>query len=461
MKMQIKQNVLDATFSHFIKHQKKYLVLLAVLILLLHFAANYLAGKPLLSGAESYYHLYSAREWIDFNPLSAVLSLFPDSVVFLLPLLLAVISILLLLAIAQKIGLTERVAFFFTLFLILSPTFLFAFTTLSSYSFFLFLVLLGFFLLMQEQKILRYLSLLPFILAAGFDIFSTAFLLVLLLIYRSVTHDKKDPVSLAGIGTTAVLFVATLILKFPLLLGPFHRQQLVSDLVSDFGGLSGISAFILLLAIIGMLSTWKKKNFYHLYLLLPLIIPAYIFNTNIIFYLSLIIVVFAAISFVQMFERRWNLISLKHFTMIILLLGVIFSTITYLDRFSNYGPSHDDKDALIWIKEHTPVNSVVLSAPENSYVIRYFAEREPLRVFEKGTYTEKTELAEAVFSSLYIQDLFPTLEENKVRFLFITKEMKQGLPSDQGFLFLLKNERFKLLYASGDSEVWAFKQENK
>jgi len=51
--------------------------------------------------------------------------------------------------------------------------------------------------------------------------------------------------------------------------GPFHVQQTLPDLISDLGGHSGMSLFLVLLAFIGVAFTWKKKNYNKWYLFLP------------------------------------------------------------------------------------------------------------------------------------------------------------------------------------------------
>ncbi|HLD72105.1 MAG TPA: hypothetical protein VJA23_00820, partial [Candidatus Nanoarchaeia archaeon] len=68
----------------------------------------------------------------------------------------------------------------------------------------------------------------------------------------------------------------------------------------------------------------------------------------------------------------------------------------------------------------------------------------------------KKELSQRIFSSLYIDELFPLLEQNQISIIYITKEMRSGLSAEQGLLFLLKNERFKIVYSSEDAEVWVF-----
>ena len=242
------------------------------------------------------------------------------------------------------------------------------------------------------------------------------------------------------------------------MLGPFHMGQIVSDLVSDLGGLSGIGLFLLLIAIIGLAVTWKKRKFYVVYFLLPLLIPAYLYRTNTIFPLAIVIAVFAALGFIKIFERHWVLDSLKKFTFLLLILGIIFSSLTYLDRITINGPTSADEETLTWIKKNTPNDAIILSDPKNSYYINYFAERKAFSGPSKVNNVNN--ISAQIFSALYIQDLFPLLEENDISYIYLTSDMKQKLPADQGILFLFKNEKFKLVHSYQGYEVWKFTKEN-
>jgi len=452
--------VISRYFSHFIRHEKKYIIAIMILLFSVQMLSNLTADKPLFIGSESYYYLSLSEQGIHYNSLVNLISLIPPSLVFLIPLFIAIFSVLILFDLSKNL-LDKETTFFFILFLILTPGFILSFVTLSSYASFLLLTLLGFFLISKQNKKLRYLSLLPFILAAFFDLFSALLLLVMQSIYLFNGRDKKDRLPFYAAITTAVLLIFNqLITKIPLLLGPFHRQEIFTSLFSDLGGLSGLGLFLIILSFVGFTDILKKGRFKLLYLL-PLLIPAYFFNTDIIFFLAVITSLLAAFGFLKLFEKKWNLLSLKKFTIILLILGILFSTLAYMDRLPESQPLKEDKEVLSWIEENTPENSVVLSVPENTYLIKYFAKRSPVFIFDKGKNKEKAELSKNVFSSLYIQDLFPLLEANDVKFIYINRDMKKELPKDQGFIFLLKNERFKLIHSSGDSEVWVFENEKK
>lgn len=447
--------------SHLVKHQKKYLLAIFTIISIVPFLANIIRNRPVLMKGESYYFLQKLD-----------LTLFvPQSLSVIIAYLIGIATILLLFKLAEKMKLADNFTFFFVLFLILSPTFIFSYVTLSFYSWFLLLALVGFLLLHSRKEKLRYLSIIPFALAMLIDSYSSILLLALQLMYFSTkakekkeAHEKnffQDKLLYFVPGTTLLLLVLNrFILKIPFFIGPFHVGQGMIDFISDLGGLSGISFFIFIMALFGLAVTWKKKNFYFAYLLLPLMIPAYAFNTNTIFFLSLLMVFFAATGFVRLFERSWTLTALKKITFFILILGILFSSLTYIDRIQDYQPSLADKEALSWLKSNTLEEVIVASAPENSYYIRHFAEREPFYNPNIDS-REKKELNEKIFSSTYIQDLFPILENNSISIIYLSKDMKDELPKDQGLLFLLKNERFKLIYSSEESEAWLFKKEVK
>lgn len=452
---------------HLITNTKKYLLFLLILIVFLVTATNFIANKPLLKGGESYYYLYAAEHG-PYNSLTTLVSLFSDQILFLIPPLLSILSLLILFKLAEKIKLKKEFVFFFALFFILTPTFLFSFTTFSAYSLFFLLVMLGFWLLFHHQEKIRMFSLIPFIIATFVDGFSTFLLLSLQLIYLLTKRSKKiyikDNFLFFSTGITFILLIVNkFVFNIPVLIGPFHPQKIFPDLISDLGGLSGISIFMFILAVIGLVVTWKKKEFHITYLLLPIIILAYLFNTQTIFYLSILMVFFATVGFLKLFERHWSLVLLKKLTFFLLLLGIVFSTLTYIERMSEYLPLNADQEALTWIKENTPKETTILSYPENAYFIKYFSARTPFSQFysdNKGSSSGiNLDLNRQIFSSVYIQELFPLLEENNVSIVYINQDMKAVLPKEQGFLFLLKNEKFKLIHSYQHSEVWAFKKE--
>lgn len=445
----------NKVFAHLLQYQKLYFVMLALLAIGSIFILNSQQHKPMLMGEETYYHLQRAQHlgWRNYYdlPLSGITRFLPTSTWILLPLLLAITAVLLLLSVAARLNLPAKITFFLTLFFITSPAFIFSFSTLSAHAIFLWLALLGIYL--SERNSGQQLAVVAWLLATSIDLFSSVLLLLSLSLFHLYRPKKTTMIALICLAIAIPL--QGLFFHQPFILGPFHQQQIIADVVSDLGGRSGIGFFILLLSIIGMAISWKKKNIAKTYLFLPVALFGYIYSTETILIFSLLLVFFAAVTFVRLFEKPWVLDSLRKFTFLLLLLGVLFSLLTYVERASTFPPSAADERSLLWMSKHLPEDAVVFSAPENSYFIRYFSQREPLYYLHQAG-NEQHNATQAILAARYIQELFPLLEQHHISVIYITPVMKEKLPVEQGLLFLFKNERFKLAYSYREVGVWIF-----
>lgn len=447
-------------FNHLLRYQRIYFCLALLLLCAGMFLFSFLQHKPLLVGGESYYYLSSAQQETPYHPLTLMTRFIPGYAAYVLPPIISVGIILLFYALARKIQLSEQKTFFMVLFYIFTPTFLFTSLSLSSYALYLLLALAGMNLTLLEGK-KQYLALVPFAVASCFDLFSGLLLLLGLVIYYFI-HEKskaKFPI-LAVMIVSAVIILNIVLLKAPFVLGPFMIQHQAADFMSDLGSFSGVGFFSLLLALIGLIVSWEKKNILLLVPALLLSTTVYFFNTHTGFFLSLVITILAALGLLNLWEQRWKLSFLRHAVLLLLLLGLAFSTVSYLDRISTYSPTKIDQETLNWIRWNTADEAVVLSAPENSYYISYFAQRQPAFTLHTQ-YRQQYNLSESIFGAYYINELFPLLEENEVSIIYVSEDMKKTLPPDQGFLFLLQNERFKLLNSTGEAEVWSFEEEKQ
>ncbi len=458
--------------THLVKYQKSYLPLLALIILSLPVLVNLSQPKSFFTSGESYFFLAETEDIhyrsAAFLPLSVLNYFLPEGGMAVISLLIALLSLFLFLELAKQRKLPAKFSFFFLLFFILSPAFIWSYTNISFYSYYLLLLLPGFLLLEQKKKKWCYLSLPFFILGTFFDIFSSVMIILLLTVYFFFSQREENQfplISLTLIGFFA--FLNALLAGQPFILGPFHQVNHLADLISDLGGLSGIGFFTLLLAFIGFLISWRYKNSYVAYFFLPFLLSAYWFNTNTILLLSLLTAFFAATGFLKLLEWKWSLAQLKKITFLLLILGVIFSAVSYLDRVDEKGPTREDLKAYQFLKGFLKEEAlsdaftsdfVIFTAPENSYFLKYYTGQEAF-YYPHTRDKARENISQSILGAGYVDDLFPLLEENRIALLYLTPRMKSGLPKDYGLLFLLKNERFKLIYASGGDEVWAFEPE--
>ncbi len=384
----------DEVLNHLVKHKYLYLLCLTLLVLGIPFLSNLWQNQPLLKGPESYYHLSEAQQisWKNYYylPLNRLDSVLPMGILALLPIILALLFVFLILNVAQRLGISEHFTFLFLALLISSAVFIFSFTTISAYSGLLILLLLGILLLTLSHKLWNYLSMLPLMLATSIDLFSSLLVILALLTFFHYRTEKEKETNrnlmFTIVAVTSIVALAHFFLfDVPLQLGPFQTESVIQDLLSDLGGTSGISLFALLLALGGLFHLWKEKRYYFTYLFLPLVIPAYLLHTNFIFPLAIIILLFSAVGFIKLFERQWNLETIKKFTILVVILGILFSTLTYLNRVTEIGPDQNEVETLTWIKENIPDDGKIFSSPENSYYLTYFAGKQPLFPFHLPT----------------------------------------------------------------------------
>ncbi len=450
----------NSLFQHLVKHQKYYLISLIVILFLILLFTNIALERPLFLGEESYFHLAESKtitfENYHYFPLSLISGIKEIYLVFI-PLIIALISFLLFQNISKKIKISPELTFTFLLFVILSPFFIINLVSLSSYSLFIFLILGGFFL--QWRKKYRYASLIPFILITFIDGFSAVLLLIIFM--TEIFYLKKDKTKFDKIKVflTSLFFLANLIFfKVPFMQGPFRIQNLIGDLISDLGSLGGVSFFLIFLGIIGLFLTWKNRKFHIYYILFPVILVAYFFNTNLSFLLSLMFSFLAAIAFINIFDKEWTFVQVKKITLFLFLLGLVFTTLTFMNRVPYFSPDSADLETLTWIKYNTPNDAIIFSIPENGYYIEQIAQREAFYSINQKDELKKQAVRE-VINAPALREILPIFEDNKISYIYLNSIAKATFPQNRGLLKFLFDERFKLVHSSKDVEIWEFKKE--
>ncbi|MBI2662626.1 hypothetical protein HYX11_04165 [Candidatus Woesearchaeota archaeon] len=454
----------NSYIQYLLKNQKNILLALLFILILIPIVISNSSGNPFLIKSESYYHLTNSQELNFFNPnyllLNLIQKIIPYKTMIILPLFLGLACFLLLQHLLKKFNFSEQFSFFFTLFLIISPIIILEFSNITFNLFFLFFSLLTFYLLSSEKKYRQYLAIIPLIFIPFLNTYLSLTFLTIILIYTISEHQKSTKLtSKTIINIFFILFAILLILinssllRQPFFSGPFYSHA-ASNLISDLGGYYGISIFLFLLAIFGITISWKKSNYYLAYFTLPLLIGLY-FGNEAVFIVSLILTFFATVGFLNIFEAKWENSTLKQFTLLIIILGLSFSTLSYLNRINDFGPTNNDYNTLVWIKENILSDTIILSAPENYDSLAYFSQHHGY-ISLRDTNSYKNEQFAKILEAKYTHELFPLLEKNNIDFIYINKKVSLD-QKYQYLLFLLKNERFKMVHSSQDTEIWVFK----
>jgi hypothetical protein len=252
---------------------------------------------------------------------------------------------------------------------------------------------------------------------------------------------------------------------FPTLAPGFLRQGVIEGTISEFGSRNGFSVFVIMLAMVQFLTTWKGKREY-----LPLYIGAIFLGAASLVYpgsfnpfLLVIVPPLAGSALVNLLRREWSTPLIRIATICIILLGVIVPWAASFQMAANDPPSRELVDSLVWLRSHSPPQAVVLSHYKNGFWVEDIAERRVVmdeNVEFVRNASEVYNLSNEVFYSRDIKLTTQLLDELNVTIILIDRSMKGGLVwSDpkEGLLFVLGNEEvFRQVYNNTEVEIWRY-----
>jgi len=470
------------------KKQKsiKYTVNLKAIIFLMVLAAIILSIVPLvrpniLIGSEPYYHLRLAESpFAKYDELSysgrfrlfsawplvlfSISKIFNTSLLFtskILPPILGIFSALIFYFILRKTEPNPLIQFVASFILIISPSFVYLFTISNSHTMPVFIGLLSFLLILNNRRILASLLILtlPFFGATHALIAG-----ILLLIY--VLKEKK-------LFYLPVLFLLILVSLYPVLLLGFPEtvrignQSTLTQLISDLGASFGISIFALILAGVGLLKLWEKK-YKHIffYVILILLIIIMFFQIKTIFYLNLFLAYLATLGLVKLMEVKWESETIQHFLLLILFLGLFFSTISFTTTLTKIEPNEEIIEGLLYLKSITKPTDTILSHRSRGHWITAIAKRKNV-IDENYIYAPDVNQRYADLQKFYSlrdeKEALKILKKYSVTYIWLDKAAKNLIwdKPNQGISFLLEfSDKIKKIYKHNNIEIWEIRAEN-
>tara|TARA_Y100000310_G_C20652846_1_gene800397 strand:+ start:563 stop:1960 length:1398 start_codon:yes stop_codon:yes gene_type:complete len=441
-----------------------FFVCLAVL-LFSNFSTSYLIGD------ESYLHLrlmgdtgyddlsYGGREIsypVGFGFLIGLLSPLLGGVfaVKLLHFIFGMFTFVLFFFILRKLGFMREDRLYALFFLILSPAFIYLFSFSGSFSVAVFLTLLSFLLLLHKKLLV---GSLVFFLIPFFNLYAGFFGLFLLFFY--VFEDKKR------ISWFLMMFLGVVLLSFLLYGDPIVYREPVQfvDLVSDFGGDFGFAFFTLILAFLGFIVLWTHKyHYFFFYLLFGFLVFFMLFYTWVLFYFSFFIAIVAAIGFKDFLDRKWESPLVKYFTLLLLLLGVVFSGLSYLERVDEVGPTPQTVKTLETL-ENLPhyEGEIIFSHIDGGNWVAYYTGRKNFvdtnYLNAPNVYTRLEDHDTILYSGKHnvVNDI---LKGENVRYIFLDEKIIEELLDKGGVgilrVFNLDPETYTLIYDGETEQIW-------
>lgn len=459
-----------------------FIIIIAITSLLAPLTIRFFSNDPVLIGQEAYYHAELSRQIMNnefsgnildsnFNiyhlliaGLGKLTGVYIASLV--IPLMLGIFSTIIFIALSKRFKMNTLARSIFLLIYFLSPGFVYLFSFSSPHSLAAFLTLTGAYFLTKNKKFSVIGGSLLLLIASSFSLFNSLLCFAILIFIAGKKKNNRHHVFISLFIIMAASLPLHLIGFEPRTTIELFRTNILKESITSFGALIGFSIFNIFLSIFGFISTWKKKDLYApFYLLITLLTIAIFFlNQNYNMYWNFILIYLSSLGIVYLLKSKWELNSVKELTTLIIVCGLIFSTVLYAKQIGEINPNQDLIEGLTWLKEQE--DGKVLSHYSIGDWIEFVADKE---VFTNSRYDMQTDmklnLSEEIF---YSRDLVKTrkiLDEQDIDYIFIDKEMKRGLvwtKEEQGLLFLFRNkENFKKIYSNQGVEIWKIIRDRK
>jgi len=416
---------------------------------------------------------FGGRELFQFNMwamliglISSVTQLSINFIAIVFTYFIAIFSFILIFMILKRLKF-EKMQINITLFILLiSPLMLFMVSRFSELIISFLLMLLAI-LLFLEYKYKW--SLLTTVAIALFNIHISALFLIITFVYFYYYNRRFiGEWFIAFFGSIAVFLIlnfnAIKIFGLVETIKIFAMQNTYFvRLISDFGGRLGAPIFVLIIVLVSF-RFYYKRFFQSLDLLMItvfLFIAALIFVESLIF-LNLAFAIFAALGISNLIKTEWKSKTLLSLTLILIICGIIFSSLTYINEIQNKEPSKEIVDAMYHLKLNSTSGDVVFSSQDNGIWISALAVRK--NVMDNNfrfapNLGERIDDSVKLFMSRDLNETEKLLNKYHVGYVLIDEKMKREIWQGDvdGMRFVVEHSsKFQKVYANKDIEVWKF-----
>ncbi len=429
-------------------------------------------------GEDSYFNIRMAESLSSYDQLSyggrvsayslglpMVLSLSPLLLARFLPFMLGLLSFILFGLILDSYDVRERNLGL--LLLAISPPFIYIFSTINSYFVAVFLSLLGVFLFSRKSRMLAMLSFLAFILVPVFNLTIALICSVLVLFLGLFKLKERKPYSLAVLIAMLLASFAYYGYMFYIADAPMNLffeasgsgfNSALMMMFSELGGKFGLAIFSVILFMFGLVYSWDRKyrELFVFFSILFLSVLAF-FRAEPIIILNFFICIFAAKGLSYLYTKEWENASLRQFTIIVLVCGLLFSSISFVKETARQEPTEGMMQGLEFLSRLD--HGTVFSVPERGKLINYAGmpnvmDTSYLFAPQLRQRWADTQLLLNTRDLKVASDIF---DKYKIRYIWIDSGFRNKVWTydEDGLLFIMKyNPGIERVYNQGGVEIW-------
>lgn len=417
-----------------------------------------LAENPQLYDSLSFGGRVAAYAW--GTPL--LLSLAPQTFLWLLPIILGLLSFMLYGRLLRSFIENEEAYYLSLLLFLLSPAFIYLFSSANTLFVSFFLALSGMVLFFSARP---WFSVPVFAVIPLFDI-TVSIISLLLLLFATIGKKEKNMVFLCA--ASSMIIIGGAVYSYYLFASGFSFYHLPDNAIKpfamfshifyDLGSQYGVGIFLFLLAGMGIFGVWKEK-YKNLFIFLSIILLFFLslFLSKASIFLTFILIPFASLGVLNLREHQWWWNVFKVLTLVIVLCGLLFSGLSQINRLVEDEPDSSillGLEALRWFDP-----GVVFSDPSRGVWIE--STGHPAVMDDNALFApDAKQRWNDTITAFYSRNLGITEEifnRYNVQYVWIDEDMKKNLweYDTEGLLFILEyTKKFNKIYDREGVGIW-------
>lgn len=406
--------------------------------------------------------------------------------------LIYLLSIYLLNDIFDQIRISKDIVFLSSLFLTISPFVLYNIFSLNYYIISLLLIIVTLHMDLKYRNNYSNYWVFVFLLIIPFIEFESALVFYSFYFFYQLTFRKFNLNLLMASVFSFVLYLFFTFQKVQFLTAEnffnfrsFDPVYFTNNLISDFGSVSGTNIFFLILAFVGLygiILMRSKLKFMFIFLLLMIIYELFIpFDNS--FYLSFFLTILASMGYILFKDRNWNELEIKNFTLLLVFCGLLFSMTSYQLRMGEFEMNSEQSGFFDLFNalsdrylnfENGVYSSTNFNGNLSGALIATNQKYSNLIKMMGGTVMadidddliesiDSTHALKKLFESTDLTESIEVIREYDIDYLYITKEMTQGLQWNhprEGLLINLRNrDLFSPVVQTDQNQIYRINKE--
>ena len=219
-----------------------------------------------------------------------------------------------------------------------------------------------------------------------------------------------------------------------------------------------------------MLWTYKKYKFIIVYSTIFLLTVISVYFNFIIFYLNILIAIIGSLGLIKLINRRWESQLIKNLSFVVIVMGIVFSGINFINQLALSEPTIKQMEALDYLSSKSSDYTTIFSSYERGYWFNHINKKNVMDpdFFYAPKINERWSDSMQLLNSGDLKTTLMLLNKYNIEYIWLDAAIRDKFygKDEINLLYQLRNDpRFRMVYRNFDKEhrveVEIYKYEKK